>query len=67
MGVGDGWPHREAGQAEVEHLHVAVVSNDDVLGLDVAMDEARRVRHRQRPGELRADACQDGDVAGGRA
>ena len=45
----------DARQAEVEHLHVAVAAHHDVLGLDVAMDDAGGVRRGQRPRHLPAD------------
>ena len=48
----------EAREAEVEDLHLAVVGDEDVGRLDVAMDDARAVRvreavaHRERDLEL---------------
>jgi hypothetical protein len=45
-GGGGGGGHG-AGQAEVGDLHLAVGGDQHVLGLDVAMDEAGRVRGRQ--------------------
>ena len=45
----------DARQAEVEHLHVAVGPDHDVLGLDVAMDDAGRVRGGERARDLAAD------------
>ena len=44
--------HRDACQAEVEHLHVAVGAHHHVVGLDVAMDDLLRVCHGQRLGHL---------------
>ena len=46
---------RHAGQAEVEHLDVAVAPDHDVLGLDVAMHDAVRVGGGERAGDLAAD------------
>ena len=43
-------------QAEVEHLHRAVRGHHDVGGLEVAVDDARRVRTRERIGDGDADA-----------
>ncbi len=37
----------EADQAEVDHADPAVAADQDVVGLDVAVDKARRVRRRQ--------------------
>ena len=49
----------ELGQAEVEHLDeggvVAARDEEDVLGLEVAVDDAVRVRGRERVGDLRGD------------
>ena len=42
-------------EAEVEHLHVAVAAHHDVLGLDVAMDDAGGVRGGQRARHLPPD------------
>ena len=39
-------------QPEVEHLRAAVARDHDVGGLDVAMDDAARVRRRERAGDL---------------
>ena len=36
------------GQAEVEHLHLAICSNLDVRGLQIAMDDALFVRRFKR-------------------
>ena len=60
-GRGVGQPRRgrlrdEARQTEVEELHVTIGTHHDVLGLDVAMDDAGGVRDRKRPRELRAHA-----------
>ena len=43
------------GQAEVEDLHQALGRHHDVLGLQVPVDEAPRVRRRKALGDLRAD------------
>ena len=43
-------------QAEVEHLHGAVVADHDVGRLQIAMDDAARVRGRQRVGDGNGDA-----------
>ena len=43
---------KAAGQAEVEHLHDAVVAHHEVRGLDVAMDDAGGMGGRQRLGRL---------------
>ena len=45
----------ELGDAEVEHLHVAVRPQHQVVGLDVAMHDAGRVRRCQRRGGLDGD------------
>ena len=42
----------EAGEAEVEHLGAAVGLHQHVVGLEVAVDDAARVRIRQRVGHL---------------
>ena len=42
----------DAREPEVEHLHVAVAPDHDVLGLDVPMDDAGRMRGGQRPRHL---------------
>ena len=47
------------GQAEVEHLGLALGGDDDVRGLQVAVHDAVGVGHRQRVGDL------DGDGQGG--
>ena len=41
--------------AEIEHLDAPFASHHDVVGLDVAMRDADRMRGRQRIGDLRAD------------
>src|SRR5262249_52463469 len=41
------------GKAEIENFHVTVRTDHDVLRFDVAMDDARRVRRRQRADDLR--------------
>ena len=48
LGAADG-PGREA---EIEHLRVALRRDDDVVGLDVAMHDARGVRVGERVGDL---------------
>ena len=55
--------HRQLGQAEVQHLQVAVGPDHDVLGLDVAVHDAAPMRGRERAGHLRADIDRftDGD------
>ena len=45
-----------AGQPEVQHLHVAVAAHHHVLGLDVAMDDARGVGGGQRLRDLPAES-----------
>ena len=42
----------QAGEAEVEQLHVAIVAHHDVFGLHVAVRDAGRVGGRKRPGHL---------------
>ena len=48
-------PRPRLGQAEVEQLHHAVARDEDVLRLEVAMDDAARVRRREAVGDGRAD------------
>ena len=43
------------GQPEVQHLYVAVGAKHQVLRLDVAMDDSRRVGRRQRARDLGPD------------
>ena len=43
----------QLGQPEVEHLRLAARGDEDVGGLDVAMDDALRVRRVERVGDLR--------------
>ena len=50
LGLGD-----RAGDAEVDDLDLAVAADQDVAGLDVAMDEAARVRRGERAGDRRGD------------
>ena len=74
--VGDGADRRsrnrqlqrvgELRQAEVENLH-AVVGDDQVAGLDVAMDDALRVRFGEPLGDLRGDLDRLGDGSGPRS
>ena len=40
------------GQAEVQNLHAAVVGDEDVLGFQIAMDDALVVRGRETVGDL---------------
>jgi hypothetical protein len=48
--------HREASrQSEVEHLHLPLAADDDVAGLDVAVDDPRRVRGLEGVGDLQRD------------
>ena len=42
----------QLGQAKVEHLRIAVRSQHDVLGLDVAMNDSGSVRGAERAGDL---------------
>ena len=44
-----------ARETEVEHLHEPVAAEHDVLGLDVAMDDAGCVRRAEGSRDLRAD------------
>ena len=44
------------GQAEVEHLHGAVRADHDVGRFQIAMDDAARVRRRQRIGDRNGDS-----------
>jgi len=48
-------PGGQSRQSEVEYFHAAVAGDEDVLGLDVAMDHALFVRGRERAHDLRAD------------
>ena len=59
-GAGRNRARLQAGESEIEQLDVAVRPHHDVLGLDVAMNDLRRVRHRQRLGNLRADVDRPG-------
>lgn len=43
-----------AGEAEVQDLHVAIGRDEDVLGLEVAMDDAALVSGRKTAGDLHA-------------
>src|SRR5881398_964463 len=56
FGVGGGtlWLG-EICQTEVEHLSVAIVTDHDVLWLDVAMDDARSVSRGERTTNLNRD------------
>src|SRR5215813_4697013 len=42
-------------QAEIKHLDYAVAPQHDVFGFDVAMDNSRLVRRRERRGDLNGD------------
>ncbi len=44
------------GQTKIQNLHLACIGNHDVAGLDVAMDDATRVRGRERVSHLNSDA-----------
>src|ERR1051325_7719714 len=46
---------REFGETEVEHFHDPVTPQHDVVGLDVAMNDADAVRGRKRARDLDAD------------
>jgi hypothetical protein len=46
------WAGHELGQAEVEHLHIAVGSHHDVVWLDVTVRDAARMGGGQRAGDL---------------
>ncbi len=50
--------HRDLGQAEIDELGdvLRALEDHDVARLDVAVDDANRVRRRQRRGDLPADA-----------
>ena len=54
VGVGRGIGLDRAGQAEVQDLHPAVVGQEDVLGLEVAVDDALVVGGGQAAGDLAA-------------
>jgi hypothetical protein len=58
-------PARAARDAEIEDLHDAVVAHHDVLGLDIAVDDAFPVRGGERSGGVRepADAHPERRVA----
>ena len=55
LGVGERFPAGELCQPEVQHLHVPVATDHDVLGLQVAVDDAGVVRRRDGLGDLDAD------------
>ena len=61
---GDGGRRRQPGEPEIEDLHVAVLAQHDVLGLDVAMDDAGGVGHRQRARQLPSEPGQRAGVDG---
>jgi hypothetical protein len=61
VGADDGRAVPRAGEAEVEDFDLAVVLDEDVLGLDVAVDDALGVRL----GEAEAGLVDDGDGLGG--
>ena len=46
----------EAGQPEVDHAHLAVVRDHDVVGFEVAVDHAALVRRRQAARRRQEDA-----------
>ena len=52
---------RQLGQAEVENLRAALVADEDVRRLDIAVDDALGVCRIQRVGELDGDLQQVGD------
>ena len=52
----------ELGEAEVEHLHVPVRREEDVLGLQVAVDESLLVRGAEPARDLHRDLDRGGDV-----
>src|SRR2546425_4895734 len=45
----------EFGDAEVQHLHQTILAHHDIFGLDVAMNDPRRVRRLERAGDLNGD------------
>ena len=51
---------RNVGDAEIGHLHPAVRREQDVAGLDVAVDEPPGMRRRESVGHLLADARHGG-------
>ena len=53
----------QLGEAEVEHLRAAVGRHHDVLGLDVAVDDARLMRGGKSAGDVRGDRQPLGDGA----
>ena len=61
---GDGGRRRQPGEPEIEDLHVAVLAQHDVLGLDVAMHDAGGVGHRQGARQLPSEPGQRAGVDG---
>ena len=57
-----GRSRKQPGQAEVEHLDVAIGADHQVLGLDVAVDDARGVSGPQRRGHLPDQRQELGEV-----
>ena len=53
-------------EAEIHQLRVAVLAQHDVLGLDVAVDDARDVRGREGAGHLAGDVDRFAERDGGR-
>src|SRR5262249_47040345 len=53
VGIGNSrWLLGQFSQAEIQDLHQTALANHDVLGLDVAMRDARSVRFSERGGDL---------------
>ena len=53
--VGGGELLSQLGDAKVEHLHIAIAPDHDVLGLDVAVHNSSIMRGCQRRGSLNCD------------
>ena len=49
-------PLRQLRNSKIEHLYIAIVTHHHVLGLDIAMHDARLVRDRQRRRDLHCNA-----------